>query len=132
MAALRSLGLAVLGFAAFAAAQAGEPDAKARMHSALEAQASLPAEPPRLPGQASDGPSTGRPGEPEAGKRGIERRALDKAAKTHGQDLLQHAKDKALRKVQGGASDAAVGAGRSNVAKEKAKKAHTHKPLTRP
>ena len=107
----------------------GDVDVKARMHAALEAQALLPDEPPRLPTE-SRLPQTTRP---EAPTDRSAAHGAGQAAKSHGQSSLSKAKDEALRHAQGdpeGAGNSAAGVARSNAAKEKAK--HVHKPPGHP
>lgn len=112
-----------------AQAQPGEATARAQMHAALEAQATLPSEPPGFP-------SLDRaPLPPRAGPKLDDRnRDAQGSAKNHGQASVGRAKDEALRRSQADVANAgqsAAGVARSKAAKEKAK-AHPHKPPARP
>jgi hypothetical protein len=94
------------------------------MRAALESQASLPAEPPRLPGEFRDERPVPRPSD------GASARAAQKAVESHGRASFEKVKEEAKVHAQGNSANAgnsAVGAARSNAAKEKAKKDHPHK-----
>jgi len=125
---LRAIAALTWCLGAAAQAQPGEATARERMQVALEAQASLPSEPPgfpsldRAPLPLRDGPKVDRT------------RDAQGSAKSHGQASVGRAKDEALRRSQAdvvNAGQSAAGVARSKEAKEKAK-AHPHKPPARP
>lgn len=125
----RAIAALTWGLGAAAQAQPGEATARERMQAALEAQATLPSEPPGFP-SLDRAPLTPRAG-PKLDDRSGDAQG---AAKSHGQASVGKAKDEALRRSQADVANAgqsAAGVARSKAAKEKAK-THPHKPPARP